>query len=69
MTRAVKIIASAARLALPATYNRREFAAAGGLLSYGPEINESYRVLGDYAGRILKGEKPGDLPGTADHQV
>jgi ABC-type uncharacterized transport system substrate-binding protein len=61
-TRADEIITAAARLALPATYFRREFAVAGGLMSYGINSNENYRVLGDYAGRILKGEKAGDLP-------
>jgi len=62
VTRAAKIIAAAARLALPTTYGRREFTDIGGLMSYGTNSNDSYRVLGDYAGRILKGEKPGDLP-------
>ena len=46
----------------PTVYSRREFAIAGGLMSYGSNINESYRLLGVYAARILKGEKPGDLP-------
>jgi putative ABC transport system substrate-binding protein len=59
---AAKIVAHAARLAIPAVYYRREFADAGGLLSYGTDAKENYRVLGDYAGRILKGEKAGDLP-------
>jgi putative ABC transport system substrate-binding protein len=51
-----------ARYSLPAMFEIRQFAEAGGLLSYGPSIVEVYRQLGVYAGRILKGEKPGDLP-------
>jgi putative ABC transport system substrate-binding protein len=47
---------------IPTVYFRREFAVAGGLMSYGSNINESYRLLGVHAARILKGEKPGDLP-------
>jgi putative ABC transport system substrate-binding protein len=62
LSRATKIIEHAARLAVPTVYYRREFAYAGGLMSYATDINEPYRVLGDYAGRILKGEKAGDLP-------
>jgi putative ABC transport system substrate-binding protein len=62
LNRATKIIAHAARLAIPAVYFRREFADAGGLMSYGTDNNEAYRVAGDYTGRILKGEKAGDLP-------
>ena len=61
-SRATKIVGQAARLAIPAVYWRRELADAGGLMSYGTDAKESYRVLGDYAGRILKGEKAGDLP-------
>jgi putative ABC transport system substrate-binding protein len=61
-SRATRIVAQAARLAIPAVYHRREFADAGGLMSYSTDGKETYRVLGDYAGRILQGEKAGDLP-------
>ena len=60
--RASQIVVLAARHAVAALYFRREFAAVRGLMSYGSNADESYRVLGVYAGRILKGEKPGDLP-------
>jgi putative ABC transport system substrate-binding protein len=61
-TRATQLVVLSARHAIPTLYSRREFAAAGGLMSYGSDQNESYRLLGVYAARILKGEKPGDLP-------
>jgi putative ABC transport system substrate-binding protein len=61
-TRATQLVVLSARHAIPTLYSRREFAAAGGLVSYGPNQDESYRLLGVYAARILKGEKPGDLP-------
>ena len=57
-----KVIAAAARHAIPAVYNRREFADAGGLISYGPDFPAIWRQMGIYAGRILNGEKPADLP-------
>jgi putative ABC transport system substrate-binding protein len=61
-TRRDRIIASAAENRLPAMYQFREFAVAGGLISYGPNITDSYRQGGLYAGRIFKGAKPADLP-------
>jgi putative ABC transport system substrate-binding protein len=56
------ISALAARYALPTMYAWREFANAGGLICYGPNFPDVYRLVGGYAGRILKGEKPADLP-------
>jgi putative ABC transport system substrate-binding protein len=57
-----KIVTLAARYAVPTIYAQREFADIGGLMSYGVSFPDVYRQLGVYTGRILKGEKPGNLP-------
>jgi putative ABC transport system substrate-binding protein len=62
LTQADQLAALATRHAIPTMYPRREYATAGGLISYGPSTEEDYQLLGQYAGRVLKGEKPGDLP-------
>jgi putative ABC transport system substrate-binding protein len=61
-TQHAKIVALAARHRLPAAYPWRQYAEAGGLMSYGPELTWAYHQIGLYAGRILKGAKPTDLP-------
>ena len=74
ISRGEQLAALAVRHAMPAIFQFRAFAAAGGLMSYGGSLAEMYRQSGVYTGRILKGEKPGDLPvqqvtqGRADHQ-
>jgi putative tryptophan/tyrosine transport system substrate-binding protein len=60
--RAAQLVVLSTRHAIPTLYQRREFVAIGGLISYGSKTEEVYRLLGVYAGRLLKGEKPGDLP-------
>jgi putative ABC transport system substrate-binding protein len=60
--RSEQLAAMTVRNTMPAIYQTREFAAAGGLMSYGANLIDAYHLAGVHAGRILKGENPGDLP-------
>jgi putative tryptophan/tyrosine transport system substrate-binding protein len=62
LSRRDRLVSAVARRAIPAIYQFREFAAAGGLVSYGANLADGYRLVGVYAGRIIRGEKPADLP-------
>ena len=62
VSRRVEFAIQAVRHRIPALYNVREYAEAGGLMSYGTDVREAYRQMGIYTGKILKGAKPVDLP-------
>ena len=61
-SRREQLVALASRHAVPSIYAWREFAASGGLISYGASLTSAFRLVGTYAGKVLKGAKPADLP-------
>src|SRR5262249_60930589 len=61
-SRREQLVTLASRRAVPSSYAWREFAALGGLISYGPSLISAYRLVGAYAGKVLKGAKPAELP-------
>jgi putative ABC transport system substrate-binding protein len=63
------LAAQALRHRVPAAYQFREFAAAGGLISYGSSLTDAHRLAGVYVGRVLKGEKPADLPAQQSTKI
>src|SRR5262249_56532102 len=68
-TRRALIVTLAARHALPTIYFRREFAEIGGLVSYGTSVDNMHELIGIFTGRLLKGEKPSDLPVVQPTQI
>src|SRR4029077_587504 len=61
-SRREQLVAPASRPAVPSIYAWREFAASGGLISYGASLTSAFRLVGTYAGKVLKGAKPADMP-------
>ena len=62
ISRSIQLAALTVRHAVPTVFEFREFTAAGGLMSYGADVTDAYRLTGNYTGQVLKGDKPADLP-------